>query len=171
MARDSSGRGAGKGQAAAIGAQLKREIEKAARALTLEIDHELRKDPSQGGTPVDTGHARANWLPSIGVPATAETHSAATHAAAVASLLGYRIENGALYVTNNVPYIGLLNLGHSSQAPLGFVELAMARAEQTIQTRYNTMTIELGLSSFGDAAGGIAARNMASAYSPFGGDP
>ncbi len=42
-------------------AKLESLIERACKALILEINRELRK--SGTGTPVDTGHARASWIP------------------------------------------------------------------------------------------------------------
>jgi hypothetical protein len=156
-------------QVAAIVAQLERETAKAGVALVLEIDKELRRAPSQGGTPVATGHARASWLPSVGSPATDEG-TEPQHTAAVAALLGYRLADGNLYLTNNAPYIALLNLGWSKQAAIGFVEMAMDRALATIQRKFDGLKIEFGVSAFTDAAGAHAAEGIASSYSPFGGD-
>lgn len=168
MARDGSGRFARKGsQAAAIGASLKREVEKAAVALTLEIAANLRAAPADGGTPVDTGNARAHWIPSIGTPALALVSGDTGYGPAAAGLLKFRLEDGALWVSNAVNYIGYLNLHPRS---FGFVEVAMAKAEATIQQRYDSFRIELGPSAFTQTAGGYGANNLASAYSPFGGD-
>lgn len=155
-------------QSDAVVAALERETAKAAKALILEIDRELRRSPKEGGTPVDTGHARASWLPSIGAPAQGEGDEA-THAAAVASVLRYQLDDGNLFLTNNAPYIGLLNLGASDQAELGFVEAAQDRALTTIQARF-AVKIDVGVSSFTNDIGGAAAGNLASAFSPFGGD-
>lgn len=89
-------------------------------------------------TPVDTGWARANWVPSIGRrnppgdisdPRPAEVAAAKTEqAGGVASLLGYRLQLGQVRVSNNVPYIERLNDGSSEQAPAGFVQLAIKKA-------------------------------------------
>jgi hypothetical protein len=57
-------------QAAAIGRELRHGIEQAAKMLVLQIARELRLNPSRGGTPVDTGHARANWIPSVASPSS-----------------------------------------------------------------------------------------------------
>lgn len=160
-------------QADALGVQLRRQVAKAAVALVLEIDAELRKSPDAGGTPVDTGHARANWVPSVGAPATGEVNGDGAHEAGIAALLGYQLEQGALWLANAAPYIEQLNLGHSHQAPPGFIEAAIERAQVIVQGRYDSLRIEIntrGAGTFVDLAGGNAAGNLASAYSPFGGD-
>lgn len=159
-------------QVIALEKSLRAETAKACRELVLEIDAELRKSPGEGGTPVQTGHARANWVPSIGAPFVGEVSGAATHDAAVVSLMRYVLEQGSLWVSNNVPYINMLNLGHSKQAPSGFVEAAIDRALATVQGRHDRLKLDLkttGAGTFSDFAGGSAAGNVASAYSPFGG--
>lgn len=79
-------------------------------------------------TPVDTGRARSNWLASLRYPRTdtVEPTSVAdtiTRARAVIELR--RQHGGAIYLSNNVPYIGSLNAGSSAQAPAAFVEKAV----------------------------------------------
>lgn len=98
------------------------------RALALGIQADLVET-----TPVDTGWARANWVPSIGTPSEglAGNHKAisgAEQAAGTAEVAAYgKIDQGPIYLTNNVPYIQPLNDGHSQQAPAGFVQAAIAR--------------------------------------------
>ena len=85
-------------------------------------------------TPVNTGWARANWVPSIGVPfeGTAgadddiSSHDQQDGIAKVVT--GYSLGDGPVFITNNVPYIGALNDGSSSQAPSGFVQIAIKKA-------------------------------------------
>lgn len=91
-------------------------------------------------TPVDTGWARANWVPRIGQPVagpsgTREAVSTADQSQGLASLAGYKIEQGAIYVTNHVPYIKALNNGHSKQAPAGFVEESVLRALRAVEAK------------------------------------
>lgn len=152
-------------QADAIGVNLRKEIALAASALTLEIDSELRKV-----TPVDTGHARRNWVPSVGQPYTG-TNGEAAHDAGVAAVLRH---DGSvpLWVSNNVPYITRLNYGHSKQQPAGFVERAVALALQTIEQKFAAKNIDVSdlTGRARSEMGAAAAGNMASAYSPFGGD-
>ena len=119
-------------QADRIGKRLRRHLEQIFKALCLEIDRELRKS-----TPVDTGHARANWVPSIGAPHAGEVIGDAVHAAAVAGVLSFRLGDGALWVSNAVSYVPILNYGTSSQAPPLWIEAAIDRAVATIRARYN----------------------------------
>lgn len=157
-------------QAAAIGARLHREIESAAKTLILEIVRELKRQPSQGGTPVDTGHARANWIPSVGVANTTEApgNSNAAYQAGVAQVASYKLGQGALWVSNVVSYITRLNYGSSTQAPALFVEAAIDRALTTIQQRYAGRTdVSAMISEVRSGLGAPGAENLASAYSPF----
>jgi len=160
-------------QSDAIVAQIAAGVAKASVALTLEVDRNLRRAPSAGGTPVDTGHARANWVPSVGQPFTGEVDGQAAHAAGVAAVIRYKPGQGSLFVSNNAAYITLLNLGYSPQAAVGFIEAAIEEALATVQSKFNGMSINLGTRGAGsssDTAGGFAAGNVASAYSPFGDD-
>lgn len=160
-------------QAAAIGARLHREIENAAKALILEIARELKRQPSQGGTPVDTGHARANWIPSVGQPNTTESDGSgnAAYQSGVVAVASYKLGQGALWVANVVPYVTRLNYGYSAQAPALFVEMAIDRALTTIQARYaGRVDVSNMASEIRSGLGAPGAENLASAYSPFGED-
>jgi len=108
----------------------------------LDIVANLQRSPGQGGTPVDTGWARANWIPVLGQPSrrpapqpTNQDVSAAAAAlsgqqeAAIAGIaLSYTLAKGAVTIANNVPYIVALNEGSSKQAPRGFVQSAIKEA-------------------------------------------
>lgn len=83
-------------------------------------------------TPVDTGFAKANWVPSVGTPKSNVTGSrqSVSSGAQKAGLLrvrGYRAGQGKVFIVNNVPYIGDLNQGSSAQAPAGFVQGGITR--------------------------------------------
>lgn len=85
-------------------------------------------------TPVDTGHARANWQVGIEEPPTEElseedTSGQATIARA-AAVLSTRRSGQAIYIANNVKYLQRLNEGWSAQAPAGFVEKSINAAIQ-----------------------------------------
>jgi len=162
-------------QVEAIMADLRRHAAKAGVALILEIDANLRQSPDRGGTPVLTGHARASWVPSAGEPYAGEPTGAnnGSHDAGVATLLRYSLEDGDLWLSNNAPYILFLNLGRSDQQVAGFIEACVDRGYATVQQRYDGLQIEVrthGVGTFVDSAGGAAAENLASAYSPFGAD-
>lgn len=42
-------------------------------------------------------------------------------------------KNGSIHITNNLPYIGVLNDGHSQQAPADFVKLAVLDGLATVR--------------------------------------
>lgn len=77
-------------------------------------------------TPADTGRARGNWQTTINVPASGESYKGVPNpsgaSGAGASAAQFAIDNGrkviesifpfcALYLTNNVPYIRVLEFG------------------------------------------------------------
>lgn len=160
-------------QAAAIGATAEREVERIAKALVLRIDANLRRNPDAGGTPVDTGHARANWIHGVGSPARIEAAGGdpSAHDTGVAAVLAYELGQGALFLSNNVDYIQLLNRGHSDQADVGFVEAAIDEAMATTIAEYAGPIDLTGLRArFQGEAGGAAASNLAAAFDPFGGE-
>lgn len=122
---------------------LDQVAEQVIKKLVLDIVANLQRAPSQGGTPVDTGWARANWIPVIGTPSRASTprptdegaargqaaQVAAQSQSAVAGIAAsYRLNQGKVTIANNVPYIVRLNEGSSRQAPAGFVQAAVAQA-------------------------------------------
>jgi len=117
---------------------LESDAEQAIKKLTLDVVANLVKAPSEGGTPVDTGWARANWFANIGVPVTEAApnpnESGATVAATgerearLGGVLSYKLASGPVFISNNVPYILRLNEGTSKQAPAGFVQKAIQKA-------------------------------------------
>lgn len=98
-------------------------------------------------TPVDTGWARANWVPSLspivvkaGELSDQERRSraggqAAAQAAAVAAIaVSYNIGQGAVYISNGVEYIAKLNSGSSKQAPVNFVQKSIVAGVRSIRS-------------------------------------
>lgn len=93
-------------------------------------------------TPVDVGTAKSNWVVSVGskwggrvdahVPgrrgSTSGSNAAITLAKAQLALKNYK-SSQYIYISNNSPYIGLLNAGSSTQSPGKFIETAMAKAK------------------------------------------
>lgn len=154
-------------QASKVGDALKKQIATVVKATALEIDANLRASPDEGGTPVDTGHARANWIPSIGQPSDIDAAGStdAAHDTGVAQVVGYTLDRGSVFVSNSAPYIERLNNGWSQQAPALFVETAMDRALATMQQKFGSRAIPVD--DFRDTVGSVAAENLASAYSPF----
>ena len=93
-------------------------------------------------TPIDTGRAKSNWLVSTWGPmggirepfaygfqgSTKTANEQATIADGTYRINQFRITFGMekIYITNNLDYIELLELGSSkTQAPTGFVDLGM----------------------------------------------
>ncbi len=118
---------------AEVMAEIERGVSRAIGALATNIQAELIER-----TPVDTGWARANWVPGIGRspsfpsdPGSEEGRRAATPSAAsrqetaTAALLVYRMQRGAVFIASGVPYMIYLNEGSSDQAPSGFVQDAI----------------------------------------------
>lgn len=147
-------------QSEAIASALTRTVEMAVKALTLEIDARLRR-----ATPVDTGHARANWVPSIGAPHTGEVQGNGAHESGVARIVAFKLGDGPTFISNNVPYLGRLNDGHSKQAPSGFIERAIDEAFEHINQKFAGRGVVLGTYQ---SHGATAAVGVAGSYTPEG---
>lgn len=85
-------------------------------------------------TPVDTGRARASWNIAIGrvnaavAPEGQHPKSVSALASKANAVLAGYGEDGRLpvvWISNNLPYIGELENGHSGQAPAGMVALSI----------------------------------------------
>ena len=79
-------------------------------------------------TPVDTGRAKGNWLPSLGAPTStmnwsdSATFGAASSISAIRAVSG-AYKGGSLFLANNLPYINRLNNGWSQQQSVpGWIE-------------------------------------------------
>lgn len=111
--------------------KVKLEVEntttKKFREVALEVDRAL-----VFATPVDTGRARSNWIPSIGTSSKTikEKPNDLSQILTDAQLTVDKAKLGdTIYFTNNLPYISRLNEGSSAQAPAGFVEKAVQAAK------------------------------------------
>lgn len=89
-------------------------------------------------TPVDTGRARASWNIAIGSinSSVAPEGSNQKSPGALASkantvLAGYGADGRlpVVWISNNLPYIGELENGHSGQAPAGMLKLSIMEEE------------------------------------------
>lgn len=129
--------------AQAVGDALRQLVEGAAKALIIEVTANLIE-----ACPVDTGHARANFVPAVGAPHVGEDGGSA-QAAGFAVVAGWKLGDGPLSISNNVPYIGRLIGGSSSQAPAGWDLVAIDKAVQSVQAAYD---VEI------DVTGGSAGR-------------
>lgn len=121
-----------------VGALLKRRLQEAVVFIAVETVANLVE-----ATPVDLGWARANWRASIGVPLGGTVGQRpqrarkgsgglvarmAANAGAAAAVARYKLGQGGIFITNNVPYINRLRRGWSSQAPAGWVDRSIERA-------------------------------------------
>lgn len=75
------------------------------------------------------GRARANWIPTVNTPFGGTVGRPDKQGAATIGLLApvtaaFKLGD-TIWITNNLPYMEALNNGHSTQAPAGFVELAI----------------------------------------------
>lgn len=86
--------------------------------------------------PVDTGRARGNWFATVNTTSLAIT--AATDKGgqetinAIRSVVTSAVATNpfcAIVIQNNLPYIGVLEEGHSKQAPGGMLGVTMAEVE------------------------------------------
>jgi len=119
-------------------------VTRIARQAAMAIDRELVY-----GTPVDKGVARSNWIGSNGtpfadvIPAYApgkklgigeRANAEAAIAQAKTAINTFQAGKGQkLYLTNNVPYIGRLNNGHSKQAPAGFIQKGVQAGVESVK--------------------------------------
>ena len=116
-----------------LGKNVETNVTTLVRKVALSVDSTVVM-----GTPVDTGRARSNWQVEIGKPArgvvdvhvpgaegsTAGPNAQIALALGAAAISTYR-GGETIHLTNNLPYIGALNNGHSAQAPAGFVQTAI----------------------------------------------
>lgn len=113
---------------------LTRVTERLITKITLDVTANLIQT-----TPIDTGWARANWVPSIGSSSKSGGNVTDPQPGDVSGARGrqssgqgrvaaYKLAQGSVFVTNNVRYIRRLNSGSSKQAPSGFVQRAIRKA-------------------------------------------
>jgi hypothetical protein len=112
--------------------EVEHEVGRLVVELVTEIVANLREE-----TPVETGHARANWVPSIARPYEdiVDGNDTTVQENALMAILRYQIDDGTAFISNNVPYINRLNDGHSDQAPVGFIEDCIERGLNTVERR------------------------------------
>lgn len=108
--------------------KVTKRLEKTVRAVALTVHNTLDLT-----TPVDTGRARANWLPSLNTPDVRIVEPSVGKADLDAAITAYKLAD-TIFISNNLPYIRPLNDGHSKQAPAGFVDIALLRGKQAVKT-------------------------------------
>lgn len=118
-----------------IGQNIEKNSDEAVRRCALSVDATVVL-----ATPVDTGRARGNWQVELNAPAVGATDNVSPSGREAieqgkATIAGYKggTKEAAVHITNNLPYIGRLNEGHSAQAPAGFVEKAIEVGVQAVR--------------------------------------
>lgn len=104
---------------------MRRAVIGVSRKLILDVNRHLAEN-----TPIDTGWARSNWIPTKDRPLTEpvgdrENVDLAAAASGVAEIKSWDLFKGSAFITNNVPYINDLNAGTSPQASPGFVQASI----------------------------------------------
>lgn len=123
--------------------KLDRGIRNAKREIYVKTLDGLKKVATQVdqalvlATPRDTGRAANNWIPNINGPSSQYRKDAKGGTSGILAE-GQRVIKGAklgdsIHFTNNTPYIGPLNNGHSKQAPAGFVEKAVQAGKASLK--------------------------------------
>lgn len=105
------------------------------KALIIETATQVVAD-----TPILTGQAQNNYFFTVGSLDRASVLYGPFNGARGGTMSLARAQKAAstvkprqpVYMTNNLPYIGRLNDGYSTQAPARFVQTAIARARQII---------------------------------------
>jgi hypothetical protein len=87
-------------------------------------------------SPVDTGRFRANWQIAIGsIPSGTLELKDKTGQATISKVTAKALHLKAgdtITLVNNLPYAGVLEYGHSQQAPAGMVRISIAEFQQMI---------------------------------------
>lgn len=115
---------------AALMKKAGRKAEMVVRASALSVGASLVQR-----TPVDTGRAKANWVPGIGSVSTKTTGDINAEAAlgAINQALQTWKPGQTIYITNSLPYIKRLEDGWSKQAPAGMVRLTVVEWKDSVR--------------------------------------
>lgn len=120
-----------------VAVRFQKSVSRVMNRLALDITEGLIET-----TPVDTGWARSNWVPSVGAPnedtvGSKEDVSTDAQGRGTAAIFANLAAGGLdpLFITNHVPYIEKLNDGYSPQAPAGFVDAIVAGAVENARSR------------------------------------
>jgi hypothetical protein len=137
-------------------AGFKQRMQKRGKNVSVNADRVVRKcaliidGAVVLATPVDTGRARSNWQVSANSPITTtrEPYSPGSQLgkgeganARAALQQGQQVianykggtPDAAIYIANNLAYIGRLNAGSSKQAPAAFVETAVMQGANAVR--------------------------------------
>jgi len=102
-------------------------LEGVARKVAFDTDNDLVAQ-----TPVDTGRARSNWIPSLGSPSSITVE--AGNKPPIEPVISRYTLNDTIFITNNLPYIRRLNDGYSQQQPTpSWVDATVAKNSRKIK--------------------------------------
>ena len=114
--------------------KVKGKLWTALKAVDVDLERHIKSV-----MPVDTGRARASWgrwtQGDIRKP-----NPKASAADAVHKEKGQGTDDMEITQGSNVPYISVLNAGHSKQAPAGFIELGEDMAGRDLKARAEVIT-------------------------------
>lgn len=92
-------------------------VDKGVRTLAIRLYDGITKM-----TPVDTGRAQGNWNMGIGAP-DLSINEGATSIQPFNPKIGDGLKT--IYITNNLPYINVLEYGNANREPVGMVKVTM----------------------------------------------
>jgi len=108
-------------------------LEKVMKNVGGALNNNLKED-----TPKLTGYAENNWVANVGKAFTGTAGNRkdaeagqldfAPRILGLAKIVGYKLPQGTIHITNNITYIEVLNTGTSKKAPALFVEQAIDRS-------------------------------------------
>tara|TARA_R110000744_G_scaffold29513_3_gene70409 strand:+ start:65 stop:451 length:387 start_codon:yes stop_codon:yes gene_type:complete len=114
-----------------ITVSINKETEKVIRGTLLGLTSRIIK-----ATPVDLGTLRGNWQSSIGTPISSSTETADKSGSATISLANKSLKEfktgDIFYMTNNLPYAAVIELGGVGRAPVGMMRIAVAQTVAAI---------------------------------------
>lgn len=118
-------------------AEIKTGVERTVRKAALRADQ-----VAVTTTPVDTGRAKGNWVPTVGAPYFGPERPEDKSGQAVLDecqrvVATYRSPDsdtlGSIFLTNGVPYIVRLDNGWSKKAPRGMSRFAIQAAREVVR--------------------------------------
>ena len=129
---------------------IKTAVDDVVKGVVDEVFHALKESPVSGGTPVDTGWARAGWRVNINTPTPGTVDekgdvsmSDSESESSLNTLLGMNnlLSVGKVFIDNRVPYINKINANNRQSGP-HFVERSIQRGATKLEqnrniTKYN----------------------------------
>ena len=126
--------------------RINRTMKRTVQESALEADRVAIRE-----TPVDTGLARSNWIATIGTPAAGvippyspgmklgkgeRGNASGARGQAEQVIKGWSPEDPSIFISNNTPYIIILEEGTQNRAPNMMAKLAIQAALQKARTTF-----------------------------------